>query len=773
MIGDTLLHYRILEKLGVGGQGAVYKATDTKLGRTVVIKVLPREMTVNKVNLGRFEREARLASSLDHQNICTIFDLNTADDIHFIVMQFVAGKNVRELVNGSPLDLKSALSIGFQVCDALAAAHSRGIIHRDIKAHNVMVTADGQAKILDFGLAKLVDQQVARAEDTHLTELTEFGVPYGTATYAAPEQAQGLPVDARADIFSAGVLLYEMLTGKWPFHGKTVIDVRYAVLHETPQPLSKARPEATPPRLQGILDRAMAKSPDDRYQNIAEFRDELRRLLQDLSLAGETTLPGEISTSNPSHLATTGPVSRAVRKLPFSRTPMIVRAGLAGLALMALVAAAMWFMFGTRSSGSVGSEAVIVRLHGSNTIGAKLAPALAEEFFRHLGAREIRTVPGSAPEQATVWAILPGESAPKAIAIESHGSATAFTDLSAGACDIGLSSRKIKSDEVQKLSALGNMLSAESEHILALDGIAVIVNSSNPIDSLTKEQVANIFSGQTSDWIQVLSPRGKIKVYARDDKSGTYDSFKALVLGNSALVGTATRFEDSAALSDAVAKDPDAIGFIGMPYIRNAKAVAISEGETAPLLPNRLTVATEDYVLSRRLYLYTTTNSRNRWVGQFVDFALSKPGQEVVAGNGLVALEVKAEGPAIVKNAPEKYKQLTNGAERLSLNFRFHKGGKELDNKARLDLDRVVDFVSELKLTGQNLLLFGFANDAAGADQNLALSKERATIVAEQFKRRGVVPAVIDGFGSWLPVASNSTEEGKEKNRRVEVWLRK
>jgi phosphate transport system substrate-binding protein len=517
----------------------------------------------------------------------------------------------------------------------------------------------------------------------------------------------------------------------------------------------------------------MAKAPEDRYQNIAEFRDDLRRMLQDLSLAGETTLPGELSTSNPSHLTTAGPVTRAVRKLPLARTPPILRAGLAGLALMALVAIGIWFLFGSKSSGSVAADTVIVRLHGSNTIGAKLAPALAEDFFRHLGAKDVRTVPGDAPEQATVWATLPGESAPKAIAIESHGSATAFTDLASRSCDIGLSSRKIKPDEVQKLAPLGNMLSAESEHILALDGIAVIVNSNNPIDSLTKEQVANIFSGQTSNWTQVLSPRGHIKVYARDDKSGTYDSFKALVLGNNALVNTATRFEDSAALSDAVANDPDAIGFIGMPYVRNAKAVAISEGETTPLLPNRLTVATEDYVLSRRLYLYTMAAPRNRWVGQFVDFALSKSGQEVVAHNGLVALEVKTEALTIVKAAPEKYKNLTNGAERLSLNFRFHKGGKELDNKARLDLDRVVDFVTELKLTGQNLLLFGFADDAAGDDQNLALSKERATLVAEQFKRRGVMPAVIDGFGSWLPVASNATEEGKEKNRRVEIWLRK
>src|SRR5262245_4288101 len=165
MIGDTILHYQILEKLGAGGQGSVYEARDTKLGRTVVIKVLPAEMTANKVNLGRFEREARLASSLDHPNICTIFDLNVADDVHFIAMQHVAGRNVRELVNGHPLGLRSALSICIQVCDALAVAHSRGIIHRDIKAHNVMVTDDGQVKILDFGLAKLLDEKSSRSEN--------------------------------------------------------------------------------------------------------------------------------------------------------------------------------------------------------------------------------------------------------------------------------------------------------------------------------------------------------------------------------------------------------------------------------------------------------------------------------------------------------------------------------------------------------------------------------------------------------------------------------
>ncbi len=162
MIGAKLGNYRILEKIGAGGQGTVYKAADTKLGRTVVIKVLPPELTVKEANLKRFEREARLASALDHPNICTIFDLNDIEGIHFIAMQYVEGKNVRELVSGRPLDLRSALSITIQVADALAAAHSRGIIHRDVKAGNVMVTPSGQVKILDFGLAKLLE-----GEGTH------------------------------------------------------------------------------------------------------------------------------------------------------------------------------------------------------------------------------------------------------------------------------------------------------------------------------------------------------------------------------------------------------------------------------------------------------------------------------------------------------------------------------------------------------------------------------------------------------------------------------
>ncbi|MBA3438292.1 MAG: protein kinase [Pyrinomonadaceae bacterium] len=315
MVGQELLNYRIDKKLGAGGQGTVYKATDTKLGRTVVIKVLTPEVTAKEVNLRRFEREARLASSLDHPNICTIYGLHEVEGLHFIVMQYVEGRNVRELVDGRPLELQSALSIGIQVADALAAAHERGIIHRDIKAGNVMVLSSGLAKVLDFGLAKLLGQGEG-AHDQSGMHLTEIGVPYGTATYAAPEQARGLRTDHRADIFSTGVLLYEMLTGTWPFRGTTIVDVRYAVLHETPQPVNQARPAGdVPPRLQQILDRALAKEPDQRYQKIKDLRDDLKTVLREIALgaSGDANyLLGTAALVEPHHQHGFGAMKRTV-----------------------------------------------------------------------------------------------------------------------------------------------------------------------------------------------------------------------------------------------------------------------------------------------------------------------------------------------------------------------------------------------------------------------------------------------------------------------------
>jgi serine/threonine protein kinase/tetratricopeptide (TPR) repeat protein len=308
MIGSQINQYKILEKIGSGGQGTVYKALDTKLHRTVVIKILPPELTAKSANFKRFEREAQLCSQLDHPNICTIYDFHEANGVFYIAMQYVDGKNVRQLVAGRPLELKSALSIAIQVTDALAFAHSKNIIHRDIKAGNVMVTDSGQAKILDFGLAKLLEDEVTddQRKGVDRTQITELGIPYGTATYAAPEQAKGERADARSDIFSTGVLLYEMLTGIWAFQGKTVIDVRHQVLYGTPRPLAEMRRDPLPPQLQKIVDKALAKDPKERYQKISQMRDELREVLR--LVAGVPLMAGD--TFAPEH-ADGSPVKRA------------------------------------------------------------------------------------------------------------------------------------------------------------------------------------------------------------------------------------------------------------------------------------------------------------------------------------------------------------------------------------------------------------------------------------------------------------------------------
>lgn len=425
------------------------------------------------------------------------------------------------------------------------------------------------------------------------------------------------------------------------------------------------------------------------------------------------------------------------------------------------------------ATGFGGSGRVALTLSGSNTIGSSLAPALAEAFLKDQGATDIRTLPGNSAEEKTVQGTLPGESSSSVIKIAAHGSATAFTDMASGSTDIGMASRRIKPEEAAKLTSLGDMYSAGSEHVLGLDGIAVIVNASNPIHTLRKDQIMRLFSGDFTSWSDVGGIGGTLKVYARDDKSGTYDTFKNLVLGSKSLVSGAQRFEDSNALSEAVAGDPHGIGFVGLPYVHSARAISVSEKGASALQPTRLTVATEDYPLSRRLYLYTPASPQNKLTRRFVEFALSQQGQDAVAASGFVAQNVTPQTEVIAANAPGEYKQLTNGAQRLSLDFRFKTGKSDLDNKAVVDIDRVVSFIADLKYTGDRIMLFGFADSTGSRDANIALSLNRAKVVQDQFVQRGLKPTIVRGFGPDLPVASNDTEEGREKNRRVEIWLKK
>jgi serine/threonine-protein kinase len=285
--GSTLSHYRILEQLGQGGQATAYKATDTRLDRSVVVKVLLPELAASENARRRFEREARLASALDHPNICAIYDIGETDGLCYIVMPYIEGRTLKQVIAGQPLEALSALSIAIQVADAITAAHARGIVHRDIKPNNIVVNDQGQVKVLDFGLAKMLASDGESAVDRDKS-MTEIGVPYGTMGYGSPEQAAGERVDHRTDVFSLGVVLYEMITGRQPFKGRNRIEILHAVINDEPDPINDHNPNA-PPQLQKILDRALAKKPRERFGTMAEMRDELKslmsRLSQDLGLA--------------------------------------------------------------------------------------------------------------------------------------------------------------------------------------------------------------------------------------------------------------------------------------------------------------------------------------------------------------------------------------------------------------------------------------------------------------------------------------------------------
>jgi serine/threonine-protein kinase len=278
--GATFSHYRIIEQLGQGGQATAYKAIDTRLERSVVIKILLPELAASENARRRFEREAKLASALDHPNICAIYDIGENSGLFYIVMPYAEGRTLKQIISGRPIEIMSALSIAVQVADAITTAHARGIVHRDIKPNNIVVNDQGQVKVLDFGLAKMLATDEDAVVDID-SSMTEIGVPYGTVGYGSPEQAAGERVDHRTDIFSLGVTLYEMVTGRQPFGGRNRIEILNAVINDDPEPVIEEIPGA-PARLQAILDRALAKKPRERFGTMAEMRDELRSLMREI-----------------------------------------------------------------------------------------------------------------------------------------------------------------------------------------------------------------------------------------------------------------------------------------------------------------------------------------------------------------------------------------------------------------------------------------------------------------------------------------------------------
>ncbi len=415
------------------------------------------------------------------------------------------------------------------------------------------------------------------------------------------------------------------------------------------------------------------------------------------------------------------------------------------------------------------SPITLIKIHGSNTIGESLSPSLAKAYLKMKGAKKIKLQNSLIQNEKVVKGYLPEYGRWVQIFIAAHGSSTGFKSLMQGDADIWASSRPVKNKELKLSLPRANLKQGESEHVLAIDGLAIVVNNKNPIDSLNKIMLAKVFKGEINNWAQLGGDDHLIHVYARDRNSGTWDSFKNMVLGKLGVLTTAAqRFESNQELVKSVVADPYGIGFTGMAFVGKSKLLSISDGAATGFKPSHLSVATEDYTLSRRLYLYTLGQAKNHYAAEFIQFCESFDGQKIVNDQGLISQNVVALNTQLADNLPGDYVAMVQGAKRLSVNFRFNPGSAKLDSKGQKDIQRLVDFIKDINLDAK-LMLIGFADKRKTSERSHILSKLRAMAVRRELSRHGIY-AKTQGYGAFNPVAAFEGKSGL-KNRRVEVWL--
>jgi serine/threonine-protein kinase len=788
--------YRLIASLGSGGQADVFLAVrrgPAGFSRLIVLKSIRQEMADDPRFREALLAEARLAARLHHPNVVQTLEVGEEAGHLYIAMEFLDGQPLNRVVKsawlaGRPPPVPISAAILSDMLAGLHAAHELRdfdgrpleVIHRDVSPQNVFLTYEGEVKLVDFGIAKAATS----------AEVTDTGIIKGKAAYLAPEQALGQSIDRRADVYAAGIVGWELLSGHRLSRATTA--AASAKAFEEPAATLASVAAAVPPPLAAVIDRALQRERDQRFATARQMREALlaalegsglrvatreelgqfvsslfererrwlQQRIQETVLASEREPQGESTPPSlpqlqPPSLETPRSPGAGTNALPRRRGRRLLAAITAGAVIAAAAAVLLW-QARTPAWGSGD-----LRLCGSNTIGAELAPALVEAFLRHKGAGVVERTPGAAPQQTSLRAR--GLSRPLAVSIESLGSSTAFRELAEGRCDVGMASRAPREEERALLMAkgLGDLRAHASEHVLALDGIAVIVHPNNPVRALDLDRLRAIFSGAVRDWSGVGGAAGGIDVLVRDANSGTYDTFEHLVLRGAALAPGAVRLSDSFELSDRVAGDARSIGFVGLAYIRSAAAVSVAGRGGRATLPTAFTVSDESYPLSRRLYLYTLARPRTPLAVDLVGFALSAAGQQIVRQAGFVDLLIGVRAQeGCAGHCSKEYAAAVRGARRLSFDLRFREGGAALDSRALKDLDRLVAFLRSNPPA--RLLLLGFA----GGDSHLparVAALRHASLVAAELEHRGVRAAMVQGIGASPDAPGDD---------RVEVWIR-
>ncbi len=421
--------------------------------------------------------------------------------------------------------------------------------------------------------------------------------------------------------------------------------------------------------------------------------------------------------------------------------------------------------------GSALVQATDLEIHGSNTVGARLAPMLMSAYLEQITGGPVTEQETRHNNEKLLVSYRQGNAL--TVKVAAHGSSTGYKALASGQASIWASSRPVRSSEVAAMKDQADLTSLDSEHVIAIDGLAVLVHPSNPVSSMSMDTLARVFSGAITNWSEIGGADRKISLYARDDRSGTWDTFKTLVLGKKyTLSGSARRYESNDQLSDDVSKDPSAIGFAGLASVRNSKLLAISDGDAPALKPNQLTVASEDYPLARRLFMYTPGPATTAMAKDFIEFALGADGQAIVSRSGFISQNPMAVRPEFDSSVPESFRRLTGNYLRLTVNFRFAEGRTRLDNKAKRDVQRIADYLARENRSADDLMLIGFADRQSNELRAQMISELRALSVRKALNEQGVMDVAYTGYGQAMQIGSSGGDSGQRRNGRVEVWIK-